>query len=320
MHLHSAGLVARRRLVVSAALAMIAIVLSGRAYLAQSLSYSSGQPVSPAFEGWETAPDGTSSFIFGYMNNNWQEEVDVPVGPDNGFNLLGADQGQPTRFLPRRNRFVFKVKVPKDFGKQELVWTLTTNGVTEKAYASLRQDYFLDTVTEASETGALGAGASNPTVRSNQPPVVRLEGSARQSIKVGQPLQLTAIVTDDGIPKGAQQGQGGGQPTAAQLARRSYMPPVRLTVGKWLGLHLSWFVYRGPGKVTFDPLQTKVWEDTRAGSNSPWAPVWVAPPVPEGGRYIVTAVFDTPGSYVLRARADDGALLGDQEMTVTVTP
>jgi hypothetical protein len=103
------------------------------------------------------------------------------------------------------------------------------------------------------------------------------------------------------------------------LARRNYMPPVRLTVGKWLGLHFSWFVYRGPGKVTFDLIQVKVWDDTRAGANSPWAPIWISPPVPEGGKYTASATFDTPGTYVLRARADDGALLGDQELTVTVS-
>jgi hypothetical protein len=40
--------------------------------------------------------------------------------------------GQPTHFLPRRNRFMFKVPVPKDFGTKELVWTLRTSGVTEK--------------------------------------------------------------------------------------------------------------------------------------------------------------------------------------------
>jgi hypothetical protein len=30
--------------------------------------------------------------------------------------------------------------------------------------------------------------------------------------------------------------------------------------------------------------------------------------------------FSAPGSYVLRARADDGALFADEELTVTVTP
>src|ERR1700755_2031603 len=88
----------------------LAIILSGPRHSAQSLTYSRGQAVSPAFEGWETNPDGSSSFLFGYMNNNWDEELDVPVGPDNGFDSLAVEQGQPTHFLPRRNRFVFKVR------------------------------------------------------------------------------------------------------------------------------------------------------------------------------------------------------------------
>lgn len=227
------------RLVGAAAPTAAALFVLERTNSAQSLSYSRGQPVSPAFEGWETNPDGSSSFVFGYMNNNWEEEIDVPVGPDNSFNLIGADLGQPTRFLPRRNRFVFKVKVPKDFSNKELVWTLKTHGVTEKAYATLRQDYFMDSVVIASETGALGAGASNPTMRSNKPPVAQIEGAKTRTAKVGEPVALAAVVTDGGIPKGMVIGQGGPPPNPAMLVRRNYMPPIRLTVGKWLGLHLS---------------------------------------------------------------------------------
>jgi len=308
---------AAARIACGIALGVAIVALSVSSYQAQSLSYSSGQNVSPAFEGWETDADGNSFFLFGYMNNNWDEELNVPVGPDNSFNLLGADLGQPTRFLPRRNRFVFKVPVPKDFGTKELVWTLKTNGVTEKAYATLRQDYFVDNVVIASETGALGPGSSNPTIRANKPPVVRLEGAKTQTAKVGQPLQLSAIVTDDGVPKAPGQG-GTPMPSEAAVARRIMMPPQRITVGKMSGLHLSWFVYRGAGKVDFTPEQIKPWEDTRSGANSPWAPVWFPPPLPADSRYIATATFSEPGTYVLRARADDGALIGDQELTVTV--
>ncbi|HMJ81770.1 MAG TPA: hypothetical protein VK504_01295, partial [Vicinamibacterales bacterium] len=52
---------------------------------AQSLSYTKGQNVAPAYEGWEQGADGAKYFLFGYMNRNWEEELDVPVGPDNGF-------------------------------------------------------------------------------------------------------------------------------------------------------------------------------------------------------------------------------------------
>src|ERR1700739_3683660 len=89
-------------------------------------SYSRGQSVSPAYEGWEQNADGSFNLLFGYMNTNWEEEPDVPVGPENNIEPGGPDQGQPTHFFPRRNRFVFRVRVPKDFGTQDVVWTLTT--------------------------------------------------------------------------------------------------------------------------------------------------------------------------------------------------
>src|SRR5262249_35163642 len=139
----------------------LAAVATAVAAGAQSLSYTKGQNVAPAYEGWEQDANGAKYFLFGYMNRNWEEEIDVPVGPDNSFNIGGADQGQPTHFLPRRNRFIFRVRVPATFGeKDELVWTLTSHGKTEKAYATLRPDYIVDDVVKASETGALGAGTS----------------------------------------------------------------------------------------------------------------------------------------------------------------
>ena len=57
--------------------AALAIVLTrqGTATGVQ-LTYSKGQNVSPAFEGWEQAADGSRYFIFGYMNRNWEEEFD----------------------------------------------------------------------------------------------------------------------------------------------------------------------------------------------------------------------------------------------------
>ncbi len=302
---------------------------------AQSLSYTKGQNVAPAYEGWEQAPDGTRYFLFGYMNRNWEEEIDVPVGPDNGFNIGGADQGQPTHFLPRRNRFVFKVRVPNGFGeKDELIWTLTSHGKTEKAYASLRPDYIVDDVVKASETGALGAGTSSPEVRSNKPPVVTVAEIKSRSVKAGEPLTIVAEVKDDGIPKrrdparvAAAQARAAEQSTGTPAASASpspprnpaMSPPTRITVGKSLGLHVSWFVYRGPGKVIFDPPQIKAWEDTRVGSNSPWAPLWSAPAVPADGKIPVHVTFTEPGTYILRCRADDGALMADEEVTIIVT-
>jgi len=298
---------------------------------AQSLSYTKGQNISPAYEGFEVAGDGTKYLLFGYMNRNWEEEIDVPVGPENGFNVGAADQGQPTHFLPRRNRFVFRVKVPAGFSeKDELVWTLTTHGKTEKAYATLRPDYVVDDVVKASETGALGAGTSSPEVRGNHAPSVHIQEVKARTVKVGEPLTVVSEVKDDGIPKRRQpnlatlqaaQARLAADPAlAAQIRNPSMSPPSRITVGKNLGLHVSWFVYRQPAgaKVTFDPPQVKPWEDTRAGANSPWAPQWTAPKIPDDGLQPAQVTFSMPGTYVLRCRADDGALVSDEEVTIVV--
>jgi hypothetical protein len=328
---------------------------------AQSLSYSRGQTVSPAYEGFEVNPDGSYNLVFGYMNRNWAEELDVPVGPDNYFSLVDAgtlddlereaydareaDKGQPTHFLPRRNRFTFKVRVPADFGERELVWTLRTRGETKRAYASLRQDLLIDNMVIASETGALGAGRSDPETRSNTAPRIMLESPQTVSARVGQPVTLTAWVTDDGLPmtQAARRERARAQRAAAPAAatpdsaaatdepadtlspemralQRAFTEPDRVTVNKTVGLHFAWFVYRGQNTASFDPIQIKTWEDSRAWMNSPWAPFWVAPPKPEDDRWVVQVTFDEPGTYVLRGRADDGALYADQEVTVNVTP
>jgi hypothetical protein len=263
----------------------------------------------------------------------------VPVGADNSFSPGSADQGQPTHFLPRRNRFVFRVPVPKTFTeKDEMIWTLTTYGKTEKAYATLRTDYRVDNTVKQSETGALGAGTSSPEVRANQPPVAKVQGPKTLTAKIGQPVVLRMLVTDDGVPKPRGAGLAGAAvsnvgsrqdtardssaargPESAVRRNRELLPPSRSTVGKNVGLHLSWFVYRGAGKVIFDPDQIKSWEDTRTGANSPWAPIWIAPEMPKDGKVVVHATFSEPGTYTLRGVADDGGLTGYDDVVVTVT-
>jgi hypothetical protein len=285
------------------------------------LSYSKGQVVYPAYEGWERNADGTFSLLFGYMNDNWEEELDVPVGPDNNIEPGGPDQGQPTHLYPRRNRFVFRVRVPADFGDKELIWTLTTHGKAIKAYGSLRQDLYVDNMVLTSETGAIGAGVSSPEIRANKPPVLEVAGDRFRTVKVGEPLVLRAHVTDDGVPMPRSQDF-----VAFRVARSGKdvkdlreLPPRAVTVDSATGLWVSCYVYRSPGTVAITPDQPKAWEDTRAGGNSQWSPLWIAPPPPAGGNWTATATFKEPGKYILRWHASDGALFADENITVDVT-
>lgn len=278
-------------------------------------TYQTGQHVEPAYEGWRPNDDGTFSFMFGYMNENWLEQPDVEVGENNYFSPGDPDRGQPTHFLPRRNRFNFEVRVPADWGDRELVWTLNVNGVERKAYATLKSDYQVDNIVIASETGSLGAGTSSPESRSNVPPVVTVQGDKIRTARVGEPLEFVTQVLDDGLPKPRRESTISERALKAQMMR----PPTRITVGKVNGLFLSWNKYRGPGNVTFDPPLPKPWEDTRTSANSPWGALWLPPPIPEDGLYEVTATFDQPGTYILWGRADDGGLYHDDYITVEVT-
>ena len=97
------------------------------------------------------------------------------------------------------------------------------------------------------------------------------------------------------------------------------LPPSRSRSARTSGCTCRGSSTAAPGKVTFDPPQIKAWEDTRAGANSPWAPVWSAPDMPADGKVVVQATFTEPGTYVLRGLADDGALTGCDDVTVTVS-
>ena len=314
-------------------IAPLAALLLFQAAGAQTrFTYSSGQIVSPAYEGWWPNEDGSFTMFFGYMNANWLEEFDVPIGPENNIEPGGPNQGQPTHFYPRRNPFLFTIRVPKDLGNKELIWTLTTNGKTEHAYASLKSDYQIDKQVISTEVGGDG-GSLRDELRTNVPPKLEVEGDARRSVTVGAPLTLVAFAKDpDGIPArrggrgqpGGGSGQSGapsaGQPNPAALANLLYKPPSSIVPSSGPGLRLSWIVYRGKAAtVTFSPEQMKTWTDTRAYANSPWSPPFTIPEPPPDGKWVVQATFQEPGTYVLRAVASDGSLFTYDNVTVSVT-
>lgn len=320
---------------VSSVALMSASVFAQQDYEYTKHTYNSGQHAEVAYEGWEENEDGTITMTFGYFNHNWEEELDIPVGENNRFTTGNPDRGQPTHFLPRRNRFTFDVIVPGDFGDSELAWELTSpNGVTRTAYGTLREDYKINNITIMSETGSLGAGTSDEVIRANIPPVSQLVGDGYRTVNVGEPLTFQTKVTDDGVPEPFDpmrriRALGGAAAafTTPEMVRDMMMkmPPPKPTVAKNNGLYLSWNVYRAPenmtgvqDKVHFSPDQVKPWEDTRPSANSPWSWLWLPPELPEDGIVEVTVTFDEPGTYVLWGRADDGGLYTDQYLTVDV--
>lgn len=280
------------------------------ALLVPSAGAAQGDPrdhnVALAYEGYTTNEDGSYQLWFGYFNRNWDREFDVPVGPDNNIAPYGPDSGQPTHFFPRRSQFVFSVHAPADFGDGEVVWTLTTNGVTERAYATLHPLYAVDDVVMMANFGAGGRSGFNPATVGNQAPAITLESPTSLHAHVGQPVALSAVATDDGKPRRSR---------ISYRIGDSHEVPNSAT-----GLRFSWFHYRGPGPVEFDPPQTKVWQDTRDGGNSPWSVGWAVPEIPPDNRWSAHATFSAPGTYVVRGMAHDGGLFDVADVTVVVEP
>ncbi len=93
-----AGPLMKRVLLIAAA-----VLLACRAAEAQTrFMYLRGQTVSPAYEGWWPNDDGSYTLFFGYMNSNWEEQLDVPVGPKNYFTF--TEPGASGRPVARRVR------------------------------------------------------------------------------------------------------------------------------------------------------------------------------------------------------------------------
>jgi hypothetical protein len=278
-----------------------------------NITYASGQSVLPVFQGWIQNPDGTFDLHFGYINQNWVEQVDVPIGADNSVSMpFGPDAGQPAHFYPRQNRWQFRVRVPKDFGTKEVVWTLASHGQTHRAYGTLNPGYAMDEGLMQFEFGTFGA-------RDAKTPTLTVDGERQRSVKVGQAVPLVAVAIDNSPTPAAR-----GQANAPSRPYPAVVTPgevggdfVRTTAG---GLRLAWLVYRGDAKaVRFDPpIPFKVWEDQRGGS--PWSPGWTAPPVPPNNKWVHNVTFSRPGVYVVRALAHTGLTFAYENITFNVTP
>jgi len=266
-----------------------------------SFKFNVGQGVQPIFEGWAKNPDGTFSMHFGYLNRNYVETLVVPVGPDNKIEPGVADRGQPTVFNTRIQRKQFSVTVPKDWGKKELVWSVTVRGTTEKAVAWLQPEWEIDPIYAGKTRTAESLKNTAPKMSLDVPSTIALSNA----------LTLTVTVQDDGLPvprKPRQSTAAAAQaqpPTLKPLPDQPEIPVNVPSVASGTrprgpqtpqGLVVNWIVWRGPAAVAFDAATTTVKE----------------------GKAVATATFTKPGTYLLRAKANDGELTDEKDVNVTV--
>jgi hypothetical protein len=263
-----------------------------------------GSSVTPAFEGWYYAKDGSQNLLVGYFNRNTKQELDIPVGPNNRIEPGGPDMGQPTHFATGRQWGVFTIKLPKDFGTKKLTWTIVANGLTNAITLHTQADYVVEPFEDAAnkntppklkfhDGGSLFTGA----------PVGIAE---KYTATVGTPLTLTVWATDEGAKINVPEGRGRGRGAAA----RGATPGVGDTAAGARGdaaaqgrggagrggpevaftppppIAITWTMFRGPGEVKFENQKPKVAVD-------------------EGGKATTTATFSAPGEYILRVQGND---------------
>lgn len=236
-----------------------------------------GSSITGAFEGWYYNADGSRTWLLGYLNRNFGQALDVPIGPNNRIEPGGPDLGQPTHFMPGRNWGMFTVPVPKDFKETDtFTWTIVANGQSMTIPLRVKPDYvvspFSDVAVKNTPPVIRLFEQSAPTI---QGPIATVATAIPRTATVGAPLELPLWATDD-----AKYSSGNNAP------QRNPPPAVRLT----------WTKYRGPGTVTFDKPKPE-FEKLPSGE------------LPFSGKATTSAKFSEAGDYVLHVTAND--LSGD---------
>ncbi len=242
---------------------------------------AAGDLVGPMFNGWIGNEDGSVTMIFGFVNRNREEIVDIPLGPNNYIEPAQFDGAQPTHFpVYRRGGFVgiqergaFAVTVPADMAGTEVVWNLTHAGhsysipgrATSTAYEMSREERALGSFTPAIRFDMDGSESTDR------------EGiyAPKITASVGNPVTLTAYAQDRG--------------NRADYDLETLIFP----------LGTEWILHQGPAKPDFS--SEKITGRDRAkdageggiNSNDGWTLV------------TTQATFWEPGDYVVRLRVDN---------------
>ena len=280
--------------------------------------FNSGQDIQPIFEGWQQNDDGSYNFLFGYLNRNHAARPHVPVGENNFFSPGEPDRGQPAYFYPRINRYQFEVRVPADFPSDgELIWEVTEQGSTQRAYGWLQAEWEID-VNTITSNGRTQFGRGVDELYTNIAPSVTVEAST-QTVVVGQPVALTARMTDDELPTALppREEDADGRPRRRRdptLVPPDDAPDIPDNIPQYSKptptrnhMSLLWVVFRGPEDAEFEPDGYQEWEDGMEGDG------WTS------GTFEASVTFSEPGTYTLRAFASDAMLISKANITIAVT-
>jgi hypothetical protein len=260
---------------------------------------TSGEAIFPAFEGWGPDKNGDNLLLLGYYNRNKNQELDIPIGPDNRIEPDGPDYGQPTHFYAGRQHGVFAIRVPKDFGNKRLTWSITANGQTSTVSFWLNPPYWVDFYKHQANR--------------NEPPVIKLARDGQTmtgppvgfaqtlSGTVGRPVPLTVWASDVPTQERDVEDELAARIRATSPAAQA-PDSVAIVGGQIIGggrgsappappdITVNWRKHRGPGEVTFAqnriPLVTKRDPSLFLEAST-------------------TASFSTPGEYVIRAQVND---------------
>jgi hypothetical protein len=242
---------------------------------------ASGEAVAPMFNGWIANEDGSVTMIFGFANQNREETLDIPLGPNNFIDPPMFDGAQPTHFpVYLRRGFVgiqergsFAVTVPENMAGTEVVWTLTSGG---KTYAVPGR---ATSAAYEMSAGERALGTLKPAIRFN------LNGSesddvvgiyrSRITTSVDSPVLLSAFIQDRGNRAGYD------------------VEKLLYPMGS------EWILHQGPAVPEFERSKisgSEREEEDGEGGGSPT----------NGWTEVATqASFSAPGEYVIRLRVDN---------------
>lgn len=238
-----------------------------------------GEIVAPMFNGWIANEDGSTTYIFGFANQNREQIVDVPLGANNKLEPAEFQGAQPTHFpvysrpgfVGIQERGAFGVVVPADKAGTEVVWTLSTGGNTYSIPGRATSAAY-----ELS-AGISAAGSLRPSIRFSEDSAVSINEvgiyAEPKTVKVGEPLTLSAQAQDRGI----------------RVGYADVLP--------YYDLGSYWVMHQGPAEPVIETQEIS--GRTRAANNpiDPSVNPWID---------ISTQVtFPEPGNYVMRLRVDN---------------